>query len=351
MKNLIKYALIIITIIAGLFYWKLYDTATDPNNSSRKLYVYNWGEYIDPESIELFEEYYKIDVVYEMYDSNETLYTKIITSSSPYDVVFPSEYMVDKLNQEGYLTDIDFSKITNYSKIDPRFLTISDGNKSVPYFWGTVGIIYNETLTDLEFDSWDDLWDPSLKENVILVDGAREILGLSLQSLGYSLNSTDPTELRLAQEKLFQLRPNVKAIIGDEILQLMPSGEAAAAVTWSGSARDMQGENEDLVYAIPNEGTNIWVDSAVIPTTSTNRDGAHQFIDFLMDPTISYLNSEYVGYSTPNLETMEMFKEDGSYIDIFYPDETMTKNMFFYINLSKKDFLVYNDLFLEFKMF
>lgn len=351
MKKLMNLALAILIIIALLCYGQYYLTKSNRNNYDQQLYVYNWGEYIDPQVIEDFENIYNIDVIYETYDSNETLYAKLKNNNSRYDVVFPSEYMVDKMNQENMLLELDHNKLTNLKDIDPRLMNVSSGNVSVPYFWGTVGIVYDTTKTDLTFDSWNDLWDPSLKDQVILVDSAREVMGVSLQSLGFSINTIDQQQLKWAQDKLFNLRANVKAIIGDEILQILPAGEATAAIAWSGSAKAMIEENKNLAYAIPKEGTNIWVDSAVIPKTCENIDGAHKFINYLMDADVSKLNSEYVGYSTTNLKTQEMFKEEKTFDPLFYPDKDMTKYYEFYHNLSPVDTMLYNDLFLEFKMF
>ena len=355
MKQLRNLIGIILIVIALLCYGQYRLQLASSNHYDQQLYVYNWGEYIDPQVIDDFEKEYQIDVIYETYDSNETLYTKLKNHTSRYDVVFPSEYMVDKMNQEQLLLPIDYEKISNIKDIDSRLINVSgtnpDTHVSVPYFWGTVGIIYDQTKTDLTFDSWEDLWDPSLENQVILVDSVREAMGFSLQSLGYSVNSLDPKQLKLAQNKLMTLRPNIKAIIGDEILQIMPADEATAAITWSGSARNMIKQNPNLAYAIPQEGTNIWVDSAVIPNTCGNIEGAHQFINYLMDANVSKLNSEYVGYSTTNLKTQEMFKENGTYDPLFYPDESITKNFEFYRNLSPQDTMLYNDLFLEFKMF
>lgn len=351
MKKLINACLIILSLIFILFYTKFYVEANSQNDFNQQLYVYNWGEYIDPEVITDFEEEYKIDVIYETYDSNETLYAKLKNNNTRYDVVFPSEYMVDKMNQEQMLLPIDYNKLSNYQYIDPRFLHVSEGNVSIPYFWGTVGIIYNPNLTDLDFDSWNDLWDESLEKQIIIPDSAREVIGMSLQSLGLSVNSTNRNELTWAQDKLFTLQPNIKAIIGDEILQAMPNNEAAVAITWSGSAKYMQEINPDLIYTIPEEGTNIWVDSAVIPTTCQNIEGAHQFINYLMDSNVSQRNSEYVGYTPTNIITQEIMKKDEENIAVYYPDEVKTQKYEFYKNLSSEDNMLYNDLFLEFKMF
>lgn len=349
MKKIVNSLLLILVLIFTLLYTKYY-LESDYKNYQESLYVYNWGEYIDPQVITDFEDLYNIDVIYETYDSNETLYTKLQNKTTRYDVVFPSEYMVDKLNDNNLLLELDYNKIPNIKDVDPNLLKANKDQVVAPYFWGTVGIVYDTTKTDLTFDSWNDLWDESLKNQVILSDSSREVLGMSLESLGYSVNTTNEIELKLAQEKLISLRPNIKAIIGDEILQIMPAGEATAALTWSGSAKYMMEQNPNLAYSIPDEGTNVWVDSAVIPSVCENIEGAHKFINYLLDSEISKRNSDYVGYSTTNIITKDMIKKEEGYNEIFYPDINDHK-FEFYQNLDLKDNMMYNDLFLEFKMF
>jgi len=249
---------------------------------------------------------------------------------------------------------IDHSKIPNLQYIDKRFLDLSfdKGNEySIPYFWGTVGIVYHPDLVgDLTFDSWDDLWDEQLKNNIFLLDGAREVIGMGLNSLGYSLNDTDEEHLQEALEKLSTLTPNVKAIVGDEIKMLMAGEEAAAALVWSGDAAEIMWENEALDYIVPSEGSNLWFDNMVIPATARNLDGAHQFINFMLDPEVAAQNTEYVGYSTPNSAALELLDEEISGDERFYPDEELTARLEVYANLGPRMLSHYNDLFLEFKM-
>jgi spermidine/putrescine transport system substrate-binding protein len=206
-------------------------------------------------------------------------------------------------------------------------------------------------MTDIDFDSWNDLWDESLYNSIFLVDGAREVMGFSLNQLGYSLNSVDDKELRLAQENLFTLQPNVRAIIGDEVLQLMPRNEAIAAITWSGSASEMIDQNSDLNFSIPKEGTNIFMDNMVIPKTSKNTKGAHEFINYMMDPDVSAKNTDWVGYSTPNIAAQELLDPDIISDQRFYPSSDVIENSEYYQYLGKEDTQKYNDLFLEFKMY
>ena len=214
--------------------------------------------------------------------------TKIEQGGTTFDVAIPSEYAISKMKEENLLVPIDHSKLTNLSNIDPRFLDLSfdEGNKySIPYFWGTVGVVFNPELVDgLTFDSWNDLWDPRLKNQILLLDGAREVIGMGLNSLGYSLNDTNEDHLQEALKKLSTLTPNVRAIVGDEIKMLLANEEAAVGLVWSGDASEIMDENDKLDYMVPEEGSNLWFDNMVIPKTASNIEGAHQFINFMLDP-------------------------------------------------------------------
>ncbi len=354
MKKLTNLLIFIMALTGGLMVidYKLANPSDESNKQD--LYVYNWGEYIDPDLITQFEEEYDYNVVYETFDSNEAMLTKVQAEASPFDVVFPSEYMVEKMIQEDLLVELDHSKLPNLVNLEPRFMDMGydPGNKySIPYFWGTVGVVYDPNKTDLTFETWDDLWDPSLENQVFLTDGAREVLGIALTSLGYSQNSTNDIELRLAQEKLFQLQGNVRAIIGDEMLQLMPQGEATAAITWSGSAAVMIDENEDLTYTIPSGGGNIFIDNVVIPKTSQNQEGAYEFINFLLDAEIAAQNTDWVWYSTPNQAALEILDPVFVLDERFFPTKEVTDTLEFYHYLGDEYTQKYNDLFLEFKMY
>ena len=259
------------------------------------------------------------------------------------------------MKQKDLLLPVDHSKIPNLKNIDEDFLDLDFDKKneySIPYFWGTVGIVYNPKMLkkDLDFTSWDQLWDPSLKGEVLLVDSAREVMGMSLNSMNLSLNSTDSTELNKATDKLIKLSPNVKAVIGDEVTQLMVNGDAPAALTWSGQAADMMYDNEDLTYSVPNEGSNLWFDNMVIPKTSKNVEGAHKFINFMLDPENAAQNADYVGYSTPNKAALKLLDPEVIHDERYYPSAEVRKNLHVYKDLGKEKIGEYNELFLKFKM-
>lgn len=354
MKDIIKASAVIVVISAVLFYAVQLLETSSATNGSGSISVYNWGEYIDPDLIAQFEEETGIQVVYETFASNEAMMTKIQQGGTSYDVAMPSEYAIEKMKESDLLVPIDHNKIPNLENIDPYFLDLpfDEGNEfSIPYFWGTVGIAFNPTLLEGQtFESWDDLWDPTLGQEVILVDSAREVIGLGLNSLGYSLNSTDMAELREATDKLKTLGPNVKAIIGDEIVEMMRREEAAVAVTWSGQAADMMWINEDIDYAVPEEGSNLWFDNMIIPSTADNVDGAHEFINFMLDAEVAAQNADYVGYSSPNEAGLALMDPEVTEDERFYPTEEMRDRLEVYENLGLEMLGVYNELFLEFKM-
>lgn len=331
-----------------------YLNSSNGYSGADTLTVYNWGDYIDPDLIDKFQRETGIKVVYETFDSNEAMLTKIARGGTAFDIVIPSDYAINKMKAEGMLIRLDHSKIPNLKHIDPRFLDLSfdEGNKySIPYFWGTMGIIYNPELTQgKEFSSWEALWDTDLRSEILLVDSAREVIGVGLNSLGYSLNDTDTDHLQEAYRKLCELTPNVKAIVGDEIKMLLANEEAAVGVVWSGDAAIIMDENDKLDYVIPSEGSMVWLDNIVIPRTARNIEGAHLFINFILDPENSAQNTEYVGYATPNAAALEYLPEEITGDERFYPGPDVTDNLEVLANLGKRMLGYYNELFLEFKM-
>lgn len=354
MKDIIRGAIVIVVISTILLFinGKLNEGAGSAGKNS--ITVYNWGEYIDPDLLKQFEQETGIKVIYETFDSNEGMMGKIEQGGTTYDISMPSEYMIEMMVEKNLLLPIDYSKIPNIKNIDSYFLDLPfDPNNtySLPYFWGTLGIAFNPTLLSGQtFESWDNLWAPTLAGQIVLVDSARESIGMGLNSLGYSLNSMNLDELHEATNKLKTLSPNVKAIIGDEVTQLMINSEAAIALTWSGQAADMMAENEDIDYIIPVEGSNLWFDNMVIPRTAKNIDGAHAFINFMLDAEVAAQNADYVGYSTPNKAALSFMDAEVISDERFYPDEDTRNHLEVYRNLGLEMLGHYNELFLSFKM-
>ncbi|MCK6146220.1 ABC transporter substrate-binding protein [Enterococcus hirae] len=317
--------------------------------------IYNWGDYVDPSLITKFEKEYGYKVNYETFDSNEAMFTKIQQGGTNYDIAIPSEYMIQKMIKEKLVLPLDHSKIKGLANIDERFLDLDfdpQNTYSIPYFWGTLGIVYNDKVFNKEeIQHWNDLWKPKLRDSLMLIDGAREVMGLSLNSLGYSLNSKEMDQLNAAADKLNQLTPNVKAIVADEIKMYMINEEASVAVTFSGEAADMMSENEHLHYVIPSEGSNLWFDNIVMPKTAKNKEGAYDFINFMLKPENAAQNAEYIGYSTPNKKAKALLPKEISQDEQFYPSDETISHLEVYEDLGPKFLGIYNDLFLEFKMY
>jgi spermidine/putrescine transport system substrate-binding protein len=354
MKKLVQALAAVLIVSFALLYIASGLNSSQGYTSGNTLTIFNWGDYIDADLVDKFEQETGIKVIYETFDSNEAMMTKIEQGGTAYDIAVPSEYAIEKMKEEDLLLPVDHSKIPNLKYIDQRFMDLpfDPGNEySIPYFWGTVGILYNsDILGDKKITSWNDLWDPELKNQILLIDGAREVMGMGLNSLHYSLNDKNRDHLVEAKQKLDSLTPNIKAIVGDEIRMLMENDEAGIGVVWSGTAQELMWEKDNLEYVLPEEGSNLWFDNMVIPKTAKNPEAAHQFMNFILDPENAAQNTEYVGYSTPNKEALKYMDEETISDERFYPDEEMTARLEVYENLGKRMLAYYNELFLEFKM-
>ena len=303
-------AAICLVFVGGGFY---YANKTDMMNEE-KVVVYNWGEYIDPEVLTMFEKETGIDVVYEEFETNEILYPKISSGAIAYDVICPSDYMIQRLMENNLLAEINFDNIPNIKNIGEQYMEQSrqfdpENKYSVPYCWGTVGILYNKTMVDEPVDSWSILWDHRYRDSILMQDSVRDAFGVALKYLGYSLNSTDLDELTEAEELLIRQKPLVQAYVIDQVRDKMIGNEAAVGVIYSGEAIYTQKENPDLEYVIPKEGTNIWIDSWAIPKNAENKENAEKFINFLCRPDIALKNFEYITYSTPNVAAQKLIKD------------------------------------------
>ncbi|AFM00446.1 spermidine/putrescine-binding periplasmic protein [Desulfitobacterium dehalogenans ATCC 51507] len=331
-KSVLKKAGVVVLLVAMLL-----GLAGCGGSDQAKLYVYNWGDYIDESVLAEFEKANNVDVIYEQFATNEEMYVKIKAGTAKYDVAIPSDYMITKMIHEGLLHTIDMNTIPNYAKIDDRFKNLAFDTKneySVPYMWGTVGIIYNKTMVDGVVDSWDILWDKKYAKQILMLDSQRDSIAVALKKLGYSLNSREEKELDEAKKLLIQQKPLLMAYVGDEVKDKMIGNEAAMAVVWSGDAVFMKGENPNLEYVIPKEGSNIWYDSMVIPKTSQNKEMAEKFIDFMCSTDVAYKNADYIGYSTPQKEVRGMLPEDLTSDPAYYPAEGALKGSEVFEDLS-----------------
>ncbi len=290
------------------------------------LNVYNWGDYIDEEVLRQFEEETGISIVYDTYDRNEDMYIKLKTGGTPYDVCVPSDYMIEKMIREEMLAEINLANVPNYKSVMERFkgLSFDPENKySVPYLWGTIGIVYNTEVVTAPVDSWSVLWDPQYSGKILMMDSPRDAFMVAQKKLGISMNSAAPEDIERAKGELIAQKPLVLAYVNDSVKDMMINDEAALAVAWSGEAIYMLENNEKLAYAVPKEGTNMWFDNLVIPKDAPNKEAAEKFIDFLCRPDIALKNAQYIGYSTPNQGAYDLMEESVRQNTVVYPDEAV----------------------------
>lgn len=290
-------------------------------DDSPKVYVYNWGEYIDPDVLDLFEEETGIKVVMDYFEQNEDMYPVIKTGSVKYDVVCPSDYMIEKMIGEGLLAKIDYSNVPNIKNIDASYLKSAEdfdpGNQySVPYCWGTLGILYNKTMIKEPIDSWGALFNKDFIErngyagDILMINSVRDAFAIALSYLGYSINSTDEAQLEEAKKLLQEQKPLVDAYVVDQVRDKMIGGDNPIGVIYSGEAIFTQRENPDLEYVVPQEGSNVWIDGWVIPKNAPNKEYAEKWINFLCDPEIALKNFEYITYSTPNKAARDLIEDE-----------------------------------------
>lgn len=349
-QRLVPVMMFVLIIIGGFVYMR-----KDAVSGNGQVIVYNWGEYIDPDVIDLFEEETGIDVVYEEFETNEIMYPKIQSGAIAYDVVCPSDYMIQRMIDNDLLAEINYDNIPNLKYIDDTYMKMSQGfdpeNKySVPYLWGTVGILYNKSMVDEPVDSWGILWDEKYKDSILMQDSVRDAFAVALKYLGYSLNSTDLDELQAAKNLLIEQKPLVQAYVIDQVRDKMIGNEAALGVIYSGEALYCQEENPDLEYAIPKEGTNLWIDSWVIPKNAKNKENAEAFINFLCKPEIAKMNFEYITYSIPNTAGRELIEDPAMRNStVAFPDVSQLTNCETFNFLGDENEALYNELWREVK--
>ena len=351
LRKVVPAAMVIIITIGGIFY----STKADRLGGDNQVIVYNWGEYLDPDAIEMFEEETGIDVVYEEYETNEIMYPKIQSGAIAYDVVCPSDYMIERMIENDLLAEINFDNVPNIKNIGDVYMEQSrqfdpDNKYSVPYLWGTVGILYNKTMVDEPIDSWSVLWDEKYKDSILMQDSVRDAFGVALKYLGYSLNSTDHAELTAAQKLLIEQKPLVQAYVVDQVRDKMIGNEAAIGVIYSGEAIYTQLENPNLEYVIPKEGSNIWIDSLVIPKNAKHKENAEAFINFVCRPEIAKMNFDFITYSIPNEGGRALIEEpELRNSKIAFPDAKELERCETFKFLGDENDAVYNKLWREVK--
>jgi len=317
------------------------------------LNVYNWAEYISDGSegsldVEAaFEKLTGITVNYSTYESNEVMYSKIKSDSVSYDVIIPSDYMIQRMINEGMLQKLDYAKLTNYSNIDPKYKgQYFDANDeyTVPYSVGMVGLIYNTTMVSAAPTSWSALWDEQYRGNILMFNNPRDSFAIAQALLGISLNSEDKAEWDRAADKLRAQKPLVQGYVMDETFNKMEDGNAALAPYYAGDFLTMQEINPDLAFVYPEEGVNVFIDSVCIPAGAQNVEAAHMFINFLLEPEVALANAEYIRYASPNTAVVNNDNYSLKGNEVLYPTnaDSIKKEYFEDINADIRKY--YEDL-------
>ena len=350
LRKVVPAIMAVVVIAGGIFY-----SSKEDLSGTNQVIVYNWGEYLDPEVITLFEKETGINVVYEEFETNEIMYPKVQSGAIAYDVVCPSDYMIQRMIENDLLAELNFDNIPNIKNIGQEYFKQSrqfdsENKYSVPYCWGTVGILYNKTMVDEPIDSWSVLWDEKYKDSILMQDSVRDAFAVALKYKGHSLNSTDLDELEEAKELLIEQKPLVQAYVIDQVRDKMIGNEAAIGIIYSGEAIYTQLENPNLEYVIPKEGSNVWIDSWVIPKNAKHKENAEAFINFLCRPDIAKMNFDYITYSTPNTAARELIEDPAiRNSKIAFPDASELERCETFQFLGDKNDAIYNKLWREIK--
>ncbi|MBQ8122607.1 MAG: spermidine/putrescine ABC transporter substrate-binding protein [Ruminococcus sp.] len=343
-------------------------TVSDPDYYTRfkgkglSINVYNWGEYIstgaDEGTLDVngeFEKLTGIKVNYTNYATNEELYAKLKGGGAAYDVIIPSDYMISKMIKEEMIQPLDFSNIPNFEYIMENFRNQAydpENAYTVPYTWGTVGIIYDTTMIDIppEEIDWDLLWNEDYADQILMFDNPRDAFAIAELMLGYSLNTEDPEELEQAAFKLRQQKRIVQGYVMDEVFDKMEAGDALIAPYYAGDALTILEGNEDLDFVVPKSGTNLFVDAMCIPSNARQKEAAEMYINFMCEPDIAFANIDYICYSTPHSAAFEMLDEETRESHVSYPDEDFIRNKTtVFVNLSDEANKKMQDLWTEMK--
>ncbi len=309
------------------------------------LNVYNWGEYISSGSdgsvdvVAAFEELTGIHVNYTTFDSNESMYAKLKSGAASYDVIIPSDYMVAKMIDEEMLLPLNYDNIPNFALIDEQYRNPDydpENAYTVPYMLCTTGIIYNTTMVDQAPTSWADLWDEQYAGNILMFNNSRDAYAIAAFKEGKSVNPATTDEVDEVMEQLKTQKPLVQAYVMDEIFDKMIGGEAAIGVYYSGDAITMIGDNPDLAWVFPEEGSVLSVDCMCIPATSQNQEAAEMFINFMCEVDVGTANAEYIGYTTPSTAVWEQLDDELKYSEIAYPSEEIAAKEQVFTALSEE---------------
>ncbi len=345
-KSLLLLAALVLAVLA------LSGCGSDPENT---LVVFNYGKYMDEDVRKQFEKETGIKIKYDESETPEELYTKYKAGSIDYDLMCTSDYMIEKLIGEGEVIEIDFDNIPGIANLDPTYFELSrsfdpDNKYTIPYFFGTVGILYNKNMVDeADVESWSCLWDEKYDNQIIMTNSVRDAFMAPLKYLGYSLNTTDEKQLLEAQDILLAQAPLVSAYLVDQAQDEMVAENAAMALVYSGEAGLAMEQNENLAYSVPKEGSNMWIDSWFIPKTCKHKENAEKFLDFLCRKEIAALNFEYVYYATPNIPLYESLDEELQQNPVVFPPKDLLDKCEVLKSLDEKSTATYNTLWKEIK--
>lgn len=350
-KTLVSLVLAVCILVSVLSFAGCSDNTGD----TVTLNVYNWGEYIDQDVLDMFTEQTGIEVNYTTYASNEEMYAKIVSGAASYDVIIPSEYMIAKMIDEGLLAEIHTENLENYSLIGDEYKGLSydpEEKYSVPYTWGTVVIVYNTKYVDEEDvadQSINLLWNEKYAGKILMFDNPRDAFALSLIKLGYSINTINPAEWQEAADELRNQKDILQAYVMDQIFDKMISEEAYIAPYYAGDAIVMMEENEDLAAYVPVEGANMFFDSMCILETSEHKEEAEKFIDFMCSTEISVMNAEEVWYAIPQLEAYEQLDPEQKDDPMVYPPQEVLDRCEVFVNLPEDVMQLQSQLWISLK--
>ena len=321
--------------------------------------VCSWGEYIDEDLITQFEEETGISVNYQTVESNEALYSLIEMGGADFDVIVPSDYMIARLIEEDMLAELDYDNIPNFDLIDEQYKNLNydpENKYTVPYTWGTLGIIYNTTMVDEEITSWDAMFDPKYAGQVLMINNSRDAMAAALLDLGYSINTTDETELRAAFQRLKDAKDAgvYQGFVMDQVFQKMEGGNAAIAMYYAGDYLTMLDNNEDLAFVVPDEGSNWFVDAMCVLKNAQHKREAEEWINFIASTDANLANMDFIWYASPNAEALEQYPDyyydlyeeelDEYAFEVMAPGEDVLERCEIYENLPKETLQLYNDL-------
>lgn len=318
--------------------------------------VYNWGEYISDGAEgslnvnRAFEEVTGINVEYSYFDDNETMYSELASGASYYDIIIPSDYMIQRLIREGMLKKVDVESLSNYKYISDEYKNLyfdPNNEYSVPYNVGMVGLIYNTTLVDSAPTSWEVLWDEDLSGNILMFKNPRDSFAIAQQRLGIDLNTTDKAEWDKAADLLKEQRGLVQSYVMDEVFNKMEGGNAAVAPYYAGDFLSMQENNPDLAFVYPEEGVNIFCDSICIPENAQNYEAALLYMNFMMEPAVALANAEYICYASPNTAVVENDEYSFKGNEILYPAEEDKPDTQWFHDMDGEIVAYYEDLWVK----